>query len=100
MERGQPLGLDELMIVNPSSQNSGMVFLGDDSRLYQVQGSHQGLGQFFLGDNGALYKVEGISQEPTNSRAKSPAEDLAKAEERELGRFFLGDDGTLYEVVK
>src|SRR6266542_7118360 len=102
MKKGQPLGLDELMIVNPSPQDLGMVFLGDDGTLYQVQGPHhevglQGLGQFFLGDDGALYKVEGISQEPTNGRAKSSAEDLAEAEERELGRFFLGDDGTLYE---
>jgi hypothetical protein len=104
MKRGQPLGLDELMIVNPSSQDLGMVFLGNDGTLYQVQSASkdrvQGLGQFFLDDDGALYKVEGITQEPTNGRAKSSAEDLADAEERELGRFFLGDDGTLYEVVK
>jgi hypothetical protein len=104
MKKGQPLGLDELMIVNPSSQDAGMVFLGDDGTLYQVQklseGELQGLGHFFLGEDGTLYKAEGGAQKPTNGRAKSSAENPAEAEERELGRFFLGDDGTLYEVVK
>jgi hypothetical protein len=43
MRRGQPLGLDELMIVNPGPPNSGDFFLGEDGTVYQVQGL--GLGQ-------------------------------------------------------
>jgi hypothetical protein len=88
MRKGRQLGLDELMIVNPSSQDSGMVFFGDDGTLYQVQGlseeQPQGLGQFFLGEDGTLYQVQGLDE----------------GEDRESGRFFLGYDGTLYEVVR
>ena len=53
------------MIVNPNSQDSGMVFIGDDGTLYQVQGfglredqNHE-LGHFFLGEDGTLYEVVG-----------------------------------------
>ena len=61
-------GLDELMIVNPGSPNDGptlqlgQVFIGDDGRLYQLQGL-QGddffgeLSEFYLGEDGTLYQV-------------------------------------------
>ena len=37
-EKRPPLGLDELMIVNPSSSRAEAMFLGEDGTLYQVQG--------------------------------------------------------------
>jgi hypothetical protein len=65
MAWGQPLGLDELMIVNPSPPNPKAYFLGEDGTLYQVQGlgqteELQGPGQYFLGEDGTLYQVQGI----------------------------------------
>jgi hypothetical protein len=65
----QPLGLDELMIVNPGRWGLGAVFLGEDESPDHVDG----LGHFFLGEDGALYRLE--------------------------GHVWLGDDGALYEVV-
>jgi hypothetical protein len=87
MTWGQPLGLDELMIVNPGLSGSGAFFLGEDGTLYQVQGlgkaeELQEQGQFFLGEDGTLYQVQG----------------LGEGEELEGGQFFLGEDGTLYQV--
>jgi hypothetical protein len=88
MRRAQPLGLDELMIVNPGPSGSRAFFLEDDGTLYQVQGLDQEeerteLGRFFLGEDGTLYQMQGLGED----------------ESREPGRLFLGDDGTLYEVV-
>lgn len=62
MRRGQPLGLDELMIVNPGPSGSAAFFLGEDGTLYQVQGLGQQEelpppGQFFLGEDGTLYEL-------------------------------------------
>jgi hypothetical protein len=90
MSRGQPLGLDELMIVNPSPLGARAVFLGSDGRLYQAHGPEKvsGLGQFFLGEDGTLYQVQGPG-----------LGGLAEHEAWEPGRFFLGEDGTLYQVV-
>ncbi len=101
MRRGQPLGLDELMIVNPGPPDSGDLFLGDDGTLYQVQGlgqeeAPQGLGQFFLGEDGAVYQVQGFGLSGLAEHAQGLDED----EGTELGRFFLGEDGTLYKVVR
>jgi hypothetical protein len=89
MKRGQPLGLEELMIVNPGSPSAETFFLGTEGRLYQAQGLSQaeelqGMGQFFLGDDGILYQVQG----------------LGSAEDIDPGRFFLGEDGTLYELLR
>jgi hypothetical protein len=89
MKRGQRLGLDELMIVNPGPPGSGAFLLGEDGTLHQVQGLGQeeelrGPGNFFLGDDGILYQVQGLEED----------------EGRDLGRFFLGEDATLYEVVR
>ena len=39
MRKDQQLGLDELMIVNPSPSGTEAMFLGEDGTLYQVQGS-------------------------------------------------------------
>lgn len=101
MRRGQPLGLDELMIVNPGPPDSGDLFLGDDGTLYQVQRlgqeeAPQGLGQFFLGEDGAVYQVQGFGLSGLAEHAQGLDED----EGTELGRFFLGEDGTLYKVVR
>jgi hypothetical protein len=84
MRRGQPLGLDELMIVNPGPPGSGAIFLGEDGTLYQVQGLGQEeelgeMGAFFLGEDGSLYQLDGFGLSD---------------------RFFLGEDGTLYEVIR
>jgi hypothetical protein len=84
MRRGQPLGLDELMIVNPGPT-------GADGRLYQLHGpgyaeAMRGLGHFFLGEDGTQYQVQGFG--------------LSGWAESGSGRFFLGEDGTLYEVIR
>jgi hypothetical protein len=103
MSKDQQLGLDELMIVNPSSSGPEAVFLGKDGTLYQVQGlgeenTQQGMGQYFLGRDGSLYQVQGFeagsSAEPDTNSGKGLGEDG-----RALGRYFLGADGALYEIV-
>lgn len=65
MAWGQPLSLDELVIVDPGSSDSGAFFLGEDGTLYQLQGlgeadELQEFGQFFLGEDNMLYQVQGI----------------------------------------
>ncbi|MGH8489134.1 MAG: hypothetical protein ACREXS_09805 [Gammaproteobacteria bacterium] len=105
MKKDQQLGLDELMIVNPSSSGTEGLFLGEDGTLHQVQGlgegkELQGLGQFFLGENGTLYQMQGIGPSSLNGLGETSAEGVGKDEGRELGRYFLGDDGTLYERVR
>lgn len=65
MAWGQPLGLDELMIVNPSPPYPEAYFLGEDGTLYQMQGlgqsqAFQDGGQYFLGEDNTLYQVQGI----------------------------------------
>jgi len=102
MKKGQQLGLDELMIVNPSSSGTEAMFLGEDGTLYQVQGlgeeaELQGTGEFFLGEDGTLYQVQGLGSNGTAEEATVGS--LDEAEGREFGRYFLGADGTLYEVV-
>ena len=88
MKRGQPLGLDELMIVNPGPAGSDVVFLGEDGYLYGVQALAQApgfgeVGPFFLGDDGALYQVEGLGGSDVSGEG-----------------FFLGEDGFLYRLVR
>lgn len=88
MAWGQPLGLDELMIVNPSSLDAETYLLGEDGTLYQVQGLgadqlSPAQGPYFLGEDNTLYQVQGLEQ----------AEEL-----QGLGQYFLGEDGTLYQV--
>jgi hypothetical protein len=103
MKKGQQLGLDELMIVNPGPPGTDALFLGDDGTLYQVQGlgegaELQGRREFFLGEDGTLYQIQGLG---SNGLAEETAvEGLGEAEGRELGRYFLGEDGTLYEPVR
>jgi hypothetical protein len=94
MKKGQQLGLDELMIVNPGPSGTDALFLGEDGTLYQVQGlgeeaEPQGTGEFFLGEDGTLYQVQGLG-----------SNGLGEAEAHEVGRFFLGEDGTLYELIR
>jgi hypothetical protein len=105
MTRSQPLGLDELMIVNPGPSDSGAFFLGEDGTLYQVQGLSQGdglpgPGQFFLGEDGTLYQVQGPGLRSPPERTAHAGEGLGEDTCCQLGRFFLGEDGTLYEVVR
>jgi hypothetical protein len=105
MRRSQPLGLDELMIVNPSPSDSGAFFVGEDGTLYQVQGLGQrdglrGLGQVFLGEDGTLYQVQGLGLSGLAERIDRSGEGLGENTCCQLGRFFLGEDGTLYEVVR
>jgi hypothetical protein len=88
MAWGEPLGLDELMIVNPSPSNTDAYFLSEDGTLYQVQGlgqteELQGNEQYFLGEDGNLYRVQGLGQ----------TEDI-----HEFRQYFLGEDGVLYQV--
>ena len=105
MRRSQPLGLDELMIVNPSPSDSGGFFLGENGTLYQVQGLGQGEelrgpGQFFLGEDGTLYQVQGLGLNGLAERIDRSGEGLGEDTCCQLDRFFLGEDGTLYEVVR
>lgn len=100
MKSGQPLGLDELMIVNPGQRGGQGILLGADGKLYQVQGpggknEPKGLGQFFLGEDGALYQVQGFDADSPVAAGEGSGEGLGA----ELGHYFLGADGTLYEVV-
>ena len=100
MRRSQPLGLDELMIVNPGPSASAAVFLGEDGTLYQVQGQKEGLqgaGQFFLGEDGTLYQVQGLGWRSPPERT---GKDLGQDTCCQPARFFLGDDGTLYEAIR
>ena len=97
MRKDQQLGLDELMIVNPSSSGTEAMYLGEDGTLYQVEGlseerALQGLGQCFLGEDGSLYQVQGFGE--------GAGEDLGEDDVRSLGRYFLGADGGIYEVVQ
>ena len=105
MRKDQQLGLDELMIVNPSSSGAEAMFLGEDGTLYQVQGlgeenTQQGMGQYFLGGDGSLYQVQGFEAGSSAEPAKNSGEGLGEENGRELGRYFLGADGALYEVVR
>ncbi|MFH0343579.1 MAG: hypothetical protein ACHBNF_15970 [Chromatiales bacterium] len=103
MKKGQPLGLDELMIVNPGPPGTETLFLGEDGSLYQAQGlgekaEPQGTGQFLLGEDGTLYQVQGLGS--NGAAEEATVGTLGEAQRRELGRFFLGEDGTLYERVR
>ena len=105
MRTDQQLGLDELMIVNPSSSGTEAMFLGEDGTLYQVHGlseesAAEGLGQCFLGEDGLLYQVQGFETGSSEGPAKHSGENLGEEHGRELGQYFLGDDGMLYEVVR
>jgi hypothetical protein len=103
MKKGQQLGLDELMIVNPSSSGTEAAFLGEDCTLYHVQGlseeeALQGPGQFFLGEDGTLYQVQGFNDCCSTGVAEGLGKGLEGAKGHDLGRYFLGADGALYEV--
>lgn len=105
MRKDRRLGLDELMIVNPSSSETEAMFLGEDGTLYQVQGlsvekAVEGLGQCFLGEDGALYQVQGFDTDGSVELGEGAGEDLGEDDVRALGRYFLGADGGIYEVVQ
>lgn len=105
MSKDQQLGLDELMIVNPSSSGTEAMFLGEDGTLYQVQGlgeenTQQGMGQYVLGGDGSLYQVQGFEASGSAEPAKQSGEGLEENDGGALGRYFLGGDGVLYEVVR
>jgi hypothetical protein len=95
MKNQKSMGLDELMIINPglpeaAGPGSAELFLGEDGRLYEIQGieSEAGLAAFFLGDDGSLYQLHGAQSMTTVGPG-----------ERRLPRFFLGEDGTLYQMM-
>jgi hypothetical protein len=101
MTTGQ-LGLDELMIVNPSPPATDALFLGEDGTVYQVQGLGEeaqapGTGEFFLGADGTLYQMQGLG---LNGAVEgfSPG-NVGERQARELGRYLLGGDGRLYEAI-
>jgi hypothetical protein len=88
MTWGQPLGFDELMIVNPSPLNTDAYFLSEDGTLYQVQGlgqidESQEDEQYFLGDDGTLYHVQGLAESESLQNYR---------------QYFLRDDNTIYQV--
>jgi hypothetical protein len=105
MRHDQQLGLDELMIVNPSSLGTEVTFLGEDGTLYQVQGLgeeniQQGMGQYFLDGDGSLYQVQSLEASASAEPASNSDKNLGEEDVRALGRYFLGADGALYEVVR
>ena len=105
MRKDRQLGLDELMIVNPSSSGTDAMYLGEDGTLYQVQGLgeeniQQGMGQCFLGEDGLLYQVQGFDTDGSFELGEGAGEDLGEDDVRALGQYFLGADGALYEVVR
>lgn len=73
MTWGQPLGLDELMIINPGVPKTlDSIFLGSDGVLYQLQpAARQQGGDLFLGDDGTLYQLQGYlpAQHPSLARS-------------------------------
>jgi hypothetical protein len=105
MRKDRRLGLDELMIVNPSSSGTEAMFLGEDGTLYHVQGlseekALEGLGQCFLGEDGLLYQVQGFDTDGSSELGDGTGEDLGEDDVRALGQYFLGADGALYEIVQ
>ena len=96
------LGLDELMIVNPSPDGGGM-FLGEDGTLYQVQGlgaeEAEIAGALFLGEDGTLYRAEGVADPAARAGAPTPPPPAGASEPARLGGYLLGADGTLYEIT-
>lgn len=105
MRKNQQLGLEELMIVNPSSSGTEAMFLGQDGTLYQMQGlgeehTQNGISQYFLGGDGLLYQVQGIEGGSSAEPAKKSGEGLEEKDGSALGRYFLGGDGVLYEVIR
>ena len=104
MEKNQQLGLDELMIVNPSASGEEAMFLGEDGTLYQMQSlgksTGQGMGQYFLSGDGSLYQVQGFEAGSSAEPAKNSGEGLGQEEGRGIGQYFLGSDGMWYEVVR
>ena len=105
MRKDRQLGLDELMIVNPSSSGTEAMFLGEDGTLYQVQGlgeenTQPGMGQYVLGGDGSLYQVQGFETGSSAEPAKNSGEGLGENEGGVLGQYFLGADGALYEVIR
>ena len=98
------LGLDELMIVNPSPSGIEAYSLSEDGTLYQVQGlgqadERQGLGSFFLGEDGTLYQVQGLGASGSARLGEASNEGVGKVTGHALGSYFLGSDGTLYELA-
>lgn len=104
MRKDHKLGLDELMIVNPSSSGTRAMFLGEDGTVYQMQSleenTRQGMGQYFLSGDGSLYQVQGFQAGSSAEPAENSEEGLGQDEGRGIGRYFLGSDGMLYEVVR
>jgi hypothetical protein len=101
MRKDQHLGLDELMIVNPSSSGMEAMFFGEDGTLYQIgtgeEQAQEGMGQYFLGADGSLYQVQAVHE---SVPVKNTEEGLGEKDGRALGRYFLGENGVLYEVVR
>ena len=94
MNDKERLGLDELMIINPAVGGFGAMILGDDGRLYQLEGiaeESEGVGHLFLGEDGTLYQ---LSQ--SDSRADG---DPASRAGGSIGSFFLGEGSALYRDV-
>lgn len=100
MKRDRRLGLDELMIVNPSSSRMKAMYLGDDGRLHEVEGLSEDEGfhawrQFE--EISSLYEVHGI-EEDSVALGDELDEVFEEDKVRAVGQYFLGTDGTLYGV--
>ena len=103
MRKDRQLGLDELMIVNPSSSGTEAMFLGEDGTLYQVQGLGEEKAQKEWGNAFWAKMVRCIRCKASTRRFASPQnsdENLGEEDGHELGQYFLGADGALYEVVR
>ena len=88
MAWGEPLGLDEIMIVNPGPSQAEAYAFSTDGTLYELQGLGQPIDlrageQYLLGEDGRLYQLQGLGQ----------TADLPGSEQ-----YFLGEDGRLYQT--
>lgn len=100
MKQDRRLGLDELMIVNPSSSSLEALYLGDDGRLYEVEGLAEDE-RFHawtqLEEISSLFEGQGI-EENAIALGDELDEGFEEDKVRAVGRYFLGTDGTLYGV--
>ena len=86
------LGLEELMIVNPSGEGELNAFLGEDGTLYALErgaGALGGAGGLFLGDDGGVYRAEPVASGTHGAVGAAPADGK---------EYLLGEDGRLYEL--
>ncbi len=96
MTKRRPLGLDELMIVNPvhGEPRASLMLLGDESSLYELKSVGGGwgtqTGRLYLSEDGALYEVGDHARNRKSSGV---------SQSQFPSKFSLGGDRMPYEVI-